>query len=210
MTSIDHMVSAQPGIIPQVTGSLNHARFWSATVFLDHYSNYCYAHIMRGNSAEETLRAKEAYERLAATHWTRVCAYREYNGRFAEPQSKEASQTCGQEINYCGVGYHHQNKIIEIRIKELTVGNRTLLLHVTRLCLEAVSTMMWTFSFKVEYHSYNSLEIYKDKKTPEKKFSGVEFHFPPTEYHIWGMPCLCTRILTTERASRAIQMGTNG
>ena len=37
--SIDQMVSAQPGIIPQVTGDLTHARLWAATLFVDHYSD---------------------------------------------------------------------------------------------------------------------------------------------------------------------------
>ena len=32
MTSVDRMVYAQPGLIPQVTWSLTHARLWAATV----------------------------------------------------------------------------------------------------------------------------------------------------------------------------------
>ena len=51
MTSIYHMVISQPWLVLQVTGSITHARFWTATVFMYHYSDYCYAHIMRGNSA---------------------------------------------------------------------------------------------------------------------------------------------------------------
>ena len=61
---------------------------------------------MRGNSSEETLWAKESYERLEATHGARVCAYREVNRRFADPQFKEAAQTCVKQISYCGVGSH--------------------------------------------------------------------------------------------------------
>ena len=33
ITSINQMVSVQPGIISQVTVSLTHARFWAATIF---------------------------------------------------------------------------------------------------------------------------------------------------------------------------------
>ena len=40
MTSIDQMVYAKPGIITQFTGAINHTRFWSSTVFMDHYSDY--------------------------------------------------------------------------------------------------------------------------------------------------------------------------
>ena len=36
MASIDHMVSARPGLITQVTGDPTHPRFWVSTVFVDH------------------------------------------------------------------------------------------------------------------------------------------------------------------------------
>ena len=48
MTLIDKMVYDQPGLIHQVTGYLTHSRLWSYTVFLDHYSKYCYAQLIRG------------------------------------------------------------------------------------------------------------------------------------------------------------------
>ena len=89
MTSIDHILSAQPGIIIQVIGDLTHTRFWAANVFVDHYSDYCYTHLMRGTSVEKTLGAKEAYKCLASTHRSKVCIYRSDNGRFVDPQFNE-------------------------------------------------------------------------------------------------------------------------
>ena len=67
---------------------------------------------MSGTPDEETLRAKEAYERMAATHGARFCAYRAYDGRFLYPLFKEVVQTCGKQISYCGVGYCHKNVIV--------------------------------------------------------------------------------------------------
>ena len=93
MASIEQMVSVRPGLIPQVTGALTHARFWAATVLVDHYYEYCYAHLMRVTSSEETLWEKEAYDRLADTHGSRVCAYRVDNGRFVNPLFKEVVKT---------------------------------------------------------------------------------------------------------------------
>ena len=103
---------------------------------------------MRGTSAEGNTWEKEDYESLAATHGNRVCSYRLDNRRFAELLFKEAVQTCGQQISYYGVVYHHKNAIVERRIKELTRGSRNLLLNATRLCTEVVSTMLWPSSFK--------------------------------------------------------------
>ena len=89
MTSIDQMVSAQPGLITQVTGALTHAIFCAATLSMYHYSDYCYTHLTRINQIEETLWKREAYKRLVATYRSRVCAYREDNERFADTLFKE-------------------------------------------------------------------------------------------------------------------------
>ena len=37
MTSIYQMVSAQPGLIPQVTGDITHTRLYTLNVFVDQY-----------------------------------------------------------------------------------------------------------------------------------------------------------------------------
>ena len=47
---------------------------------------------------------------------------------------------------------------------------------------------MIPFSFKAVCQSYNSLEIDDDGKTPEEKFSGVDFQIFPTYYHTLGCP----------------------
>ena len=48
---------------------------------------------MRGASYEKTLWAKEAYKCLESTHGATVCTHMEDNGRFTDPQFKEAVQT---------------------------------------------------------------------------------------------------------------------
>ena len=76
MTSINQMVYDQPGIITQVTGDLTNTRFLTATIFMYHYSNYCYAQLTRGTIDEETLQAKESYKCLTDNHGARVFSYR--------------------------------------------------------------------------------------------------------------------------------------
>ena len=97
LTSIYQMFSAQPGIIPQVTGSLTHASFWATTVYVDQHSDYFYAHTMRGTSEGDTLHAKEAYKRLADTHGYRFCAYRVDNGRLSYPPYRRISGAAGSK-----------------------------------------------------------------------------------------------------------------
>ena len=112
---------------------------------------------MRGTSAEETLHIKEAHKRLAATHGSRVCAYRADNGILSYPHFKDATRICVKQTSFYGVLSHNQNMIVDRRIKEPTLGSWTLLLHSTRLCSEAVRIILWNFYFKSDFKRYNSL-----------------------------------------------------
>ncbi len=45
--SVDQIISAQPGLIPQMAGILTSKRIWGCTTFVDHVSNYIYVHLMK-------------------------------------------------------------------------------------------------------------------------------------------------------------------
>ena len=64
--STDQLVSAQPGLVPQMAGFLTSSRIWGVTVFIDHATDWTYGHLMRSISLEETLLAKKAFEKLLA------------------------------------------------------------------------------------------------------------------------------------------------
>ena len=81
-TSCDHLISAQPGLISQVTGTLTHARYWAATIFVDHFSDVFFVSLMRGVSDAETLAAKRAYSNFAALHNVEVKQNHAENLRF--------------------------------------------------------------------------------------------------------------------------------
>jgi hypothetical protein len=53
--SIDQIVSAQPGLIPQMSGFLTSERYFGATTIVDHVSDYVYVHLMKNLSLDETL-----------------------------------------------------------------------------------------------------------------------------------------------------------
>ena len=80
--STDQLVSSRGGLIPQRTGKLMNARYVGATIFVDHYSDYVYAHLMRDLISEAILEAKNAWEKLAGTHAVRIQRYRADNGRY--------------------------------------------------------------------------------------------------------------------------------
>ena len=76
--STDQLVSAQEGLIPQITGTLTSPQITSATVFVDHATQFLlYVHLMPSLSTENTLEAKAACcERVFATYGHNIRAYR--------------------------------------------------------------------------------------------------------------------------------------
>ena len=81
-TSCDHIISKQPGLLPQLTGHLTHKRYGGAAVFVNHFSQYCHIHLMISTSDEKTMNAKWAYERALKNFGHRVHSYHADNSRF--------------------------------------------------------------------------------------------------------------------------------
>ena len=77
--SVDQIVSAQPVLIPQMSGFLTNQRLWGATKFVDHVSNYVYVHLMRYLSLTETLLAKSAMEKFMEQAGKNVKHYHDNN-----------------------------------------------------------------------------------------------------------------------------------
>ena len=107
-------------------------RIWGATVFVDHVSDYTHVALMRDLTLDETLLVKNSFERLANDGGVDIKAYRADNGRFTDKGLRDAVYDSNQTITLCAVGGHHQNGIVERKIKELTVIDRTLILHEIR------------------------------------------------------------------------------
>jgi hypothetical protein len=124
-----HLVFVQPGLIPQISGKLTCMQVNGTMAIVDHYFDYVYVFLMHDLTLEETLLAKHAYERFLPSIGVTAKAYHADNGRFADKGFKDDCIASNQTITFCSVGGHHQNGIAECKIKELTLGARTLLLH---------------------------------------------------------------------------------
>ena len=66
--SVDHLHSAQPGIIPQMSGHLTHMGTWKATIFVDYFTNHIYIYFIRDLTMKEKLITKAAFERSVNVH----------------------------------------------------------------------------------------------------------------------------------------------
>ncbi len=153
--SMDQLVSAQPGLIPQMAGFLTNLRIWEATIFVDHYSDYVYVALMQDLGLDKTLLAKSAFERHANDGGVSITSYRADNGRFADAGFQKAIKDANQSITFCEVGAHNKNGIVERCIKELTLISRTLLLHAKRHWPDYITTMLWPFALKEAAYRLN-------------------------------------------------------
>ena len=110
---------AQPGLVSRLSGRHTHDRICGATCFIDHYSGYSFSSLQTLLDGEQTLAAKEAYESHADTCGVKERSYRADNGRFAERSFREAVNQAQQKIDFCAVGAHHQNGVIERHFQSL-------------------------------------------------------------------------------------------
>jgi hypothetical protein len=83
LVSIDVLVSSMPGLIAQMAGFLTCKQYQYACVFVDHYSDFGYVYIMKEQTAEEALEAKQAFKAWSEPHGIEVKCYHTDNRVFA-------------------------------------------------------------------------------------------------------------------------------
>jgi hypothetical protein len=185
---IDQVISKHPGLLPRMSGRHTRDRLTAITVFFDIVTKLSYSHLQRTTDGEETLAAKQAFERYAKDHEVNVRHYRADNGRFAEQLFRDEIANCGQKITFCGVNAHHQNGVIERHIQTLTTGSRTLLLHAKRFWPEYIGPLLWPYAWKAYEQIYNELTINSNGLSPLQEFSSSEYRTSLKHRHTWGCP----------------------
>jgi hypothetical protein len=66
VVSVDQLISTVPGLIAQIKGIPTRQRYHIATVFVDHASDYTFVHFQTDTGSDETLTAKQEFERHAS------------------------------------------------------------------------------------------------------------------------------------------------
>ena len=103
---------------------------------------------MISTSQEETIAGNTVFVIQAATFGVKIHRYHADNGRLSEKPFKSAIGYFNHTITFCSVGSHHENTIVERKIKYLTLGAGTLLLHAKIYWIEAIDKILWTYTLK--------------------------------------------------------------
>ena len=177
--SVNQLVSAQPGLIPQMAGFLTNERIVGATVFVDHVTQYIYVHLMKGLTTDATIEAKVACEEVVVTRFVI------FELRMDDSRTKNSSMMfMMQAIN----GFLHQNSIAERGIKELTLTARIILLHAQRHWPEYISSILWPLALKSASDRINHLSLNDSLESPLSRISGSANIILPEDFHTWGCP----------------------
>ena len=187
--SVDQLVVAQPGLVPRISGKHTIQRICGATGFFDNYTGYSYSSLQTSLNGDQTLEAKHAFESHAASCGVKIERYRADNGRFAEKSFRDDVRNAKQEIDYCGVGAHQQNGIIERHFQRLSSQARIILLHAKRHWPMMISVILWPFAYKYAELLYNHLNIDEKGYSPVQKFCKNSGELSMKDLHTWGCPC---------------------
>jgi transposase InsO family protein len=188
--SVDQMISPTPGLVAQMTGKHTLARYCYATVFIDHASDLSFIHLQKTATVEETMEAKEAFERYAKQHGVLVQHYHSNNGVFTSHAWRDHCTDARQGLSFSGVNAHHQNGRAERRIRELQESARTMLIHAHRRWPQAISANLWPYAMRMANDAINIMPSIKnaDAQSPLSTFAGSQVNPNPNDWHHFGCP----------------------
>jgi hypothetical protein len=166
VVSVDQLVSPTESFVPTHRWTPTTLQYQGATFFVDHFSDFTYIHLMTKLDSKGTVEAKQAFERISSTHGVAIRHYHADNGLFNSKVFKDAIQKGLQTLSFCGVNAHHQNGKAEARIKDVTTGARTALLHAAHRWPKAIDASLWPSALK---HYTNIRNVLPTEFVPGKK-----------------------------------------
>ena len=187
--SVDQLVVAQPGLVPRISGKHTNARICGATGYFDNHTGYSFSSLQTSLDGEQTLASKHAFEAHAKSCGVNVKAYRADNGSFAEKSFRDDVRNAQQKIDFCAVGAHHQNGIIERHFQKLSSQARIILLHAKRHWPAMISVILWPFAYKYAELLYNHLNVDDRGYAPVQKFCSNTATLDLKTLRTWGYPC---------------------
>jgi hypothetical protein len=190
VVSVDQLRSPTPGLVAQMTGNLTTKRYNYATVFVDQYSRLGYVYVQKTQSAEETLEAKEAFERYASSRGVNVKAYHADNGVFRANAWYEACRKNSQSTTFAGVNAHHMNGIAERRIKELQEMTRASLAHANYRWSDAITANLWPYAMRLANEAFNATPVKSNEHSfsPAQLFAGSKVNANKKHFQPFGCP----------------------
>ena len=138
----------------------------------------------------ETLQSKHAFEKFASNFNVKVKSYRADNQPFGAKAFREDIDVQEQELDFSGVGAHHQNGVAERSIQTVTSWALAMMMHQMLHWPEAFEATLWPFALEHAVTLWNNLPREDSRLSPLEIFTGTK---SPTSDRIlnsrvWGSP----------------------
>ena len=188
--SVDQLVSPTPGLVAQMTGILTTKRYKYATVFVDQATRLGYTYLQTSADADETIKAKRAFEEYALQRGVQIKAYHADNGIFRANKWVKACNENNQTLTFAGVNAHHQNGIAERRIRSLQEMTRAMLIHANKKWSLAITPNLWPYAMRMANDIMNETPNMQDvhKRSAEQIFSASMVNHNVKHQKTFGCP----------------------
>ena len=140
--------------------------------------------------AEDTIEAKRAFEKYAASRGVTIQAYHADDGIFKAKKWMEECHQQKQNLTFAAVNTHHQNGIAKQRISELQEMTRAMLIHTSKRWPRVVTIHLWPYTMRTANQAYNSTlrSSHTDKQSPNKIFDNSAVDLNPRHWKLFGCP----------------------
>ena len=175
--SMDQYVAGKTlGRLPHMKGKEpKNSKYTGGTIFTDHSSHFVFVRHQVSLNAGETIKAKHAFEREAASTGVKVKQYLTDNTPFGSEAFLQDINLQKQNIKFSGVGAHHQNGVAERSIQTVTQLAQSMMCHATIMWPDQANLELWPFAMGHACYIYNNLPKPDHKRSPIELFSRT-FH----------------------------------
>ncbi len=186
--SVDQLISPTPGLIAQLKGIPTRERYKVATIFVDHFTDFTYVHLQTSTNSAATLTAKHEFERYSRSCGVNVRGYHADNGRFIDNEWVRDVQKKNQGMRYAATYAHHQNGIVEKRIRDLQDLARASLMHAMKLWPDAINVSLWPYALRKAAHDLNHIPKTDEGESPYQRFTKSMVNDNMKTFHTFGCP----------------------
>ena len=190
LTSVDMMVSPNPGLIAQMASLLTRKRYRHATVHADQASRLGFVYLQTDSTVESTVKGKEAYERFAQSHGVTIRGYHADNGIFRAKGWVKHCNDNRQALTFAAVNAHHQNGLAERRIRQLQDQARTSMIFAMSRWPKCATTALWPYALLMANETCNIAPPLQHplRLSPLQAFSNSNIHISHKHYKPFGCP----------------------
>ena len=174
--SLDQYMSSVKGRLPDTKGKEKaDKKYCGGTIFVDHASGAVFTKNQVSLRAGDTVTSKQAFEKWAHTFGVKIKSYRADNVPFNSEHFKKHVKIAEQEIDFSGVGAHHQNGVAERAIRTVVSWARTMMLHAVIHWPDQADLELWPFAVEHAVYLWNHLPKRDGQLAPIEIFSSTKF-----------------------------------